>query len=295
MKTFTSLILLALFLALTPYQAGFAQEQDPNVILDGAGAVDSAPDNADAEQELSVDQNPDAGSENDAGLAKSYYDTAVDYHMKGMIENAVMEYRKAILLNPDVAAYHADLGEAYRLLNQTRLAIESMQRAIEIDPGLSNAYTTLGVIYDSEGLLVNAVEYHRKAIEIEPDHYIAHNNHGHAYDRLGLIKAAMANYEKAIEINPDFAPAYDNLGTDYLNINQVEKGIDMIHKALNLSSTADPQRPLYLNDLGAAYVMKQEFEVAYKYFEQAARLAPYNQDIQRNFDFIKEYMNDQPK
>jgi superkiller protein 3 len=289
MRIITTLLFFSLCLALAMPRAVTAQQHDPDVILDGSEDAAVAPDNPD------LDQVPDDGGQDYSALAKTHYDMAVDYHMKGMIENAVMEYRKSILLNPGIAAYHADLGEAYRLLGETRLAIEAMQRAIELDPDLSNAYTTLGVIYDSEGLLVNAVEYHRKAIEIDPDHYIAHNNLGHAYDRLGLIKAAMANYEKAIEINPDFAPAYDNLGTDYLNLSQVEKGIEMIHKALNLSSTTDPQRPLYLNDLGAAYVMKQEFEVAYKYFEQAARLAPHNQDIQRNFDFIKEYMNDQPK
>jgi tetratricopeptide (TPR) repeat protein len=174
-----------------------------------------------------------------------------------------------------------------------RQAIESMQRAIEIDPELSNAYTTLGVIYDSQDLLVNAVEYHRKAIAIDPDHFIAYNNLGHAYDRLGLIRAAMANYQKAVDINPDFAPAYDNLGTDYLNTGDLEQGIKMIQKALNLSSTSDPQRPLYLNDLGAAYVMQKEYKVAAGYFEQAARLAPYNPDIQRNYQFIKEYLNEQ--
>lgn len=280
MKRIASLMLCAALMAAPLFAPAAAQEHDPERILEELPSP-----RTDADERAS-------GGQSYADLASGYYEAAVKLHMAGDLERAVQQYRQAILMNPDIAAYHADLGEAYRLLGRTRQAIESMQRAIEIDPQLANAFTTLGVIYDSQELLVNAVEYHRKAIAIDPGHFIAYNNLGHSYDRLGLIRAAMACYEKAIELNPDFAPAYDNLGTNHLNLGDIETGIKMIQKALNLSSMNDPQRPLYLNDLGAAYVMKKEYKVAAGYFEQAARLAPYNPDIMRNYQFIKEYLNE---
>ena len=222
-----------------------------------------------------------------AARAAQHYEQALELHMKGDLESAVFEYRDAIMLDPDVAAYHADLGFAYHVLGEVRLAIESMERAIELDPKLGNAYTTLGVIYDSQNLLVKAVEFHRKAVKADPEHFVAYNNLGHAYDRLGLIKAAMANYEQAIEINPDFAPAYDNLGVNYMNLGQVEKGLTYIEKAIALTSPNDINLALYLNDKGAAYVMLNDLDAAYEAFGKAARMAPGNEDIQRNYMFIK--------
>ena len=230
--------------------------------------------------------------------ALEHYKTAVELHYKGDIVSAIEEYKNAILLDPNVAVYHADLGEAYwetyRLLGiHHRDAIEELLTAIRLEPNnetIANAYTTLGVIYDYDNLLIKAIEYHRKAIKINPHNFYAMNNLGQVYDQLGLVEAAIDNYKKAIEIAPDFAPAYDNLGTTYLKKGNIDEGIAMIKKAIDLSDRDDSHLGLYYNDLGAAYMINDDLQQARQCFQKALEILPDNPDIKKNLDFLENRM-----
>lgn len=224
-------------------------------------------------------------------LAKDYYDKAVDLHLAGYLYQAIANYRNAVFLDPEMAAYHADLGEAYRVIGRPREAINELETAIEISPTMVNAYTTLGVIYENENLPQKAIEYHRKAIKIKPDHFVSYNNLGHSYELLGLKKAAVENYKRAIEINEKFSPAYDNLGTMMMQLGKVDDGITMIQKAIVYAEDGHPQLGLFYNDLGAAYVMKKMYNEAYDAFVRANELMPGNNDISLNLKYIEEYMN----
>ncbi|GAI30259.1 unnamed protein product, partial [marine sediment metagenome] len=53
-------------------------------------------------------------------------------------------YRKAILLEPDVAWFHFALGEIYRQQNELDLSIESFKKALEIDSSGGWTYNDLG-------------------------------------------------------------------------------------------------------------------------------------------------------
>lgn len=232
-----------------------------------------------------------ASDEDKVALAKEYYDKAVDLHLAGYLYQAIGNYRNAVFLDPEMAAYHADLGEAYRVIGRPREAIQELEAAIEIAPDMVNAYTTLGVIYENENLPQKAIHYHRKAIDIKPDHYVSYNNLGHSYELLGLKKAAVENYKKALEINEKFSPAYDNLGTMMMQMGKVDDGIMMIQKAITNAEDGHPQLGLYYNDLGAAYVMKKMYKEAYDAFVRANELMPGNSDISLNLQYIKEYMS----
>ncbi|MEW5946224.1 MAG: tetratricopeptide repeat protein [bacterium] len=216
------------------------------------------------------------------------YKTAVELHFQGNLEAAALEYRNAITLDPGVAAYHADLGEAYRLMGNSRGAIEELKTAIRLAPDMADAYTTLGVVYDSENLPVKAIQCHRQAIDIRPDHFVAMNNLGQVYEKLGLQKAAVAVYKQALEFNPVFPPTLDNLGTSYLKAGLVDEGIALIEKAIENSDALDPRLGLYYNDLGAAFVMKERYREARKHFEKAGELLPGQPDIMRNLKYVSE-------
>ena len=232
-----------------------------------------------------------ASADDDSALALQYYNRAVELHLAGHFSEAIAFYKKAIVLDPEAAAYHADLGEAYRISNMFREAIIELETAIQLDPTLVNAYTTLGVIMDREDLPQRAVEYHRQALKLDPNSYVAYNNLGHAYHSLGLIRAAIANYRKSIELRPDFAPAYDNLGTDLMILNQPDEAADVLEKAIQYAGKDHPQLGLYYNDLGAAYVAQGKLQDAYDALQQAVTLMPNNSDIRLNFEFVKEKIN----
>jgi len=229
--------------------------------------------------------------ENSEELAREYYNRGVELFMAKYVPQSVMYYKKAISLDPEMAAYHADLGEAYRMMGNNREAISELETAIKIAPDMVNAYTTLGVIYERENLPQLAIKYHRMAIKLDPEHYIAYNNLGHTYDMLGLSRAAIENYTEAIRIKSDFSTAYDNLGTSLMRIGKVEEGIEQIKKAIDIAGDNHPQVGLYYNDLGAAYAVLKEYEKAKGAFETALDKIPDNPEIMRNYMFIKEYLD----
>lgn len=229
----------------------------------------------------------ETGDEEEPPDGFKYYEEAVKQHFMGNLPLAIGLYNNAIMQDSTVAAYHADLGEAYRIMGDFRRAIEELKLAISLEPLMADAYTTLGVIYDQENLSVKAIEYHRKALKINPDHFIAMNNLGQVYDNLGLAHAAMAMFEQAVEVKPDFAPAYDNLGTGYLKFGDVNRGIELIEKAIELSDPRDTRLGLYYNDLGMAYLVKHDYESAKANIEKAVEILPDNPEFRKSLEFVK--------
>lgn len=219
--------------------------------------------------------------------AFQYYKQAIELHYQGDMAAAIELYGNAVLLDSDVAAYHADLGEAFRTIGNFRLAIVELKRAVELEPDMADAYTTLGVVYDSQNLLVKAIEYHRAALKINPNHVVAMNNLGQVYDRLGLTSAAAAMYDKSIQTDPEFAPGYDNMGMVLVRVGDAEKGIGMIRQAIELSDPRDARIALYYNDLGMAYILTNDLATAKEYFDKALEIQPDNQSIRNNMEYLK--------
>jgi len=219
-------------------------------------------------------------------FAKKIYLRAVDLHLAGNIHESIEYYKRAIMLDPDSAAYHADLGEAYREMGMTREAIIEFETAVQLNPKLANALTTLGVIYDRENLPHKAIEYHRQALRLEPDNYVALNNIGHAYDSLGLVRAAIINYRKAIEINADFTAAYVNLADTYLRVGQVADSIEILKKAISIAGAENITTGMYHNLLAEAYALQARYAESFETLKIAISIEPSNQDAQRNFFYV---------
>jgi superkiller protein 3 len=219
-------------------------------------------------------------------FARKIYLRAVDLHLAGNIHESIEYYKRAIMLDPDSAAYHADLGEAYRGIGLTREAIIEFETAVTLNPNLANALTTLGVIYDRENLPHKAIEYHRQALRLEPDNYVALNNIGHAYDSLGLVRAAVINYRKAIDINPEFTAAYVNLADTYLRVGQVADAVDILKTAISIVGTENISTGMYHNLLAEAYALQARYAESFETLKVAIAIEPSNQDAQRNFFYV---------
>ena len=137
------------------------------------------------------------------------------YGKKGMYDEAIIEYRKAIELNPNYTETHDNLGMAYGKKGMYDEAIIEYKKAIEINPDDNKAYNNLGVAYERKGMLDEAIDEYKKAIELNPNDAEPHGNLGMAYGKKGMYDEAIAEYKKAIEINPDNDSAHYNLGVAY--------------------------------------------------------------------------------
>ena len=94
------------------------------------------------------------------------------YMEQGEMEEAVVEYGKAIELKPEsVEAYHKR-GVAYRTSGHYDLAIADLDRVLEIAPDLPKAYYDRSITYVMREELDAAVDDMNTAIRLEKVKYL---------------------------------------------------------------------------------------------------------------------------
>jgi serine/threonine protein kinase/tetratricopeptide (TPR) repeat protein len=97
-------------------------------------------------------------------LDQIYSMLADNYLQLTAATDAIRCYRIAIEAHPQIAKYHADLGEALCQSGDTAQAVEEFLRAITLDSTLTFSYRMLGDIYDRQGEAGKAKEYYRAFI-----------------------------------------------------------------------------------------------------------------------------------
>ncbi len=112
----------------------------------------------------------------DASLAEAYAAQAgvawsPQNHFQA--DRAVMLYRKALALNPNLASGRAELGRTYCHVGLFDRAIEEHRRAIEIDPKNVSALQGLAEDYVMSGQPRRAEEAARVALGVDPDYALA--------------------------------------------------------------------------------------------------------------------------
>ena len=124
-------------------------------------------------------------------------DKAQDHLSKGMVlaENgdlngAIVEYRKALKINPDFAAAHNNLGLALVKLKDVDGAIAEFREAMRVVTagdavGEAIVHFNLGIAYRAKGDTATAISEYNKAIELNPELIQARSNLGALLEEQG--------------------------------------------------------------------------------------------------------------
>ncbi len=108
------------------------------------------------------------------------------------IEGAERSFRRAIELEGENALALVGLAQTYMLFDQVDEAIRYAERALEIDPQSVDAAYTLALIYQSSGDVEKEVDALIRTAQIEP-------RHGQALSRLADIYLENERYEQAVQ------------------------------------------------------------------------------------------------
>ncbi|MBN1352569.1 tetratricopeptide repeat protein [candidate division KSB1 bacterium] len=104
------------------------------------------------------------------------------------------------------------LGMVFLKRNLIDEAILEFKIAIELDPNFAEAYNNLGLAYLLQENYKDAIDIFNQGIEKNAKYADLFNNLGYAYYELGEYSSAIANLNKSLEINRDYAEAHFNLG-----------------------------------------------------------------------------------
>ena len=123
--------------------------------------------------------------------AELHYNLGNPLHKLGRLDEAEASYRQAIALKPDYALAHNNLGARLQELGRTHQAEVSLRQAIALKPDYANAYYNLANTLKELDRLDDAEASYRQAIVLKPNKFVD------AYDQLVLILQKKRKFDEA--------------------------------------------------------------------------------------------------
>jgi adenylate cyclase len=183
--------------------------------------------------------------------------------------------KKAVELNPALAACHAAHGLALSLSSKYEASEAAFEKALELDPLLFEAHYQYGRMEFSRGNLEKAVEHYDYASHIRQDDYQSLLLMGQCFDSLSQASEAIQTRQRGVQIaeevlqlNPGDVRALYMAANGLVALggyDNQQKGLEFLKRAFTL----DPQDPMLLYNAGCIYSLCKMKNEALNCLEQA--------------------------
>lgn len=186
----------------------------------------------------------------DPTLAKAWYMRAESRRFDDSAkESRVLDYTKAIELDPNDALAFRRRGLAYGLLHQRDKQIADYDRAIALDPrsAQSFSYRAGALQFDQPE---SALKDYSRAVELEPSNQRYLLDRGsHLLYRLKDFPAAILDYSRLIELDPIRTLYYVCRATAHGYSKQDEAAIRDYTKAIEVDEAQHKTNPSHVRDM----------------------------------------------
>ena len=221
---------------------------------------------------------------------------AAVFGQTGRKNKAVNANQKAVILSPQDASAHSNLGNALQELGRFDEAEISLKKAIALKPDYAPAYNNLGVTLRDMGKLEEAKESFKHAVKLKPDFALAHSNLGNALHELGRLDEAEVSLKQAIVIKPNYAAVYRRL-TLIKKFNKRDE-IYLKMQDLYLDESLAEEQLCHINfGLAKASEDMGEVEQAFKHYREGnvLRKKLLNYDIRQDIALFNQLKKSFPK
>jgi TolB-like protein/Flp pilus assembly protein TadD len=188
----------------------------------------------------------------------------IKLHFDWNIEDALLDYNKAIAINPNSAEIHTQLGFAHILLGNHQEAIEHANQALSLDPfSMLNLWynaATLHYCGDAE----NVMSIGKRMKAMDPDLPWGYLWTAIAHLALGDFEAAIADLN--LPVNSNNADATTVLGMIYGIIGEQQKAQEMMQKVRNDPIIHPDKKSM---NVGKIYALMGELDSAFYYLDKA--------------------------
>jgi tetratricopeptide (TPR) repeat protein len=191
-------------------------------------------------------------------------------HQRGEHARAIQLIGRAVTRQASVAAFHANLAEAYRAQGELVRAIGCCKTALRLQANFPQAAMNLGLALRDQGKTDAAVEQLEATLRMKPDFAEAHNNLGDLHRVLGDRTRAVAHFRQAVQYNPNLAAAHSNLGQLLLEQHERDEALQHCREAVRLR----PDFAEAHNNLGNALREQGKLVEAKACYAEALRLNP---------------------
>ena len=178
-------------------------------------------------------------------------------------------------MDPRYTAARYNLGRALARQGALEEAAMEFRAVLEIDPNDAEAHSNLGLVLARLGRLPDAIEQYHKALQIKPAYAEALGNLASALALTGRINEAIAEYRQALAVDPNQTYVQNSLA--WLLATAAEpaarngaQAVALAEKARQATGGADP---LILRTLAAAYAETGNYKEAAATVRRALDLA----------------------
>jgi Flp pilus assembly protein TadD len=132
----------------------------------------------------------------------SHYLLALALEQQARVPEAEVQYKEAIRLRPDLAAFYDGYGQMLIKTGRTSNAIGYIRKALELEPDDAKAHNNLASALVAQGDLTQAIAQLKVALSIDPDCVAFHTNLGAILIRANRSSEAIREFEEALKLDP---------------------------------------------------------------------------------------------
>jgi tetratricopeptide (TPR) repeat protein len=215
---------------------------------------------------------------NTANNAFAHDNLGATLAQNGRLDEAIVQFQEALVIQPDYAVAHYNLGNALFQVGQADEAIVHYHRALATRPEYAEAHDNLGNVLFQKGQVDEAIIQFQKALVIRPDNAITRFNLGNALLRKGRMDEAIVHYQRALAIQPGFVEAQGSLAriawvlatSPNPTVRNGSKAVELAQQTDRLSGGRNPAMAA---TLAAAYAEAGRFSEAITTAQRALELA----------------------
>jgi tetratricopeptide (TPR) repeat protein len=211
----------------------------------------------------------DAGASNNLGVV---------YFQKGLFEEAIEQFRRALAIDGKMEVARRNLEIAYHQTGYYDRQISELIARLQANDADDKARFKLAEAYIQTGRIEQAISQYEVLVERRPRDVFALRQLANAEKSRGELNRAIAWYERVRELKPDRADVYYSLGEILYNQGMNAEAIAHLRKALKL----DPSFPDAYRLLSFIYGEIGDQTKAAEYATRAAELNPAAAKAQAN-------------
>ena len=166
-------------------------------------------------------------------FARAYYRRALIHCRSGNFRKAEKEFKKAILMKPQAELLKGARGDVFfrlGMFEQAYRIYESLSEALPVNIVIKDY---LGGIFLERGEYEKAEHVFRSALRQEPEYTRAYEGLGLACLKLARYEEAENNLRKAVSLSPESPDAYYNLACLYSRIGRIPEAMKWLKMSID--------------------------------------------------------------
>lgn len=205
------------------------------------------------------------------------------YGWKGEYDRSIGLYKEVLEDEPNNVSAMLGLAKVLRWAQRFEEAKNIYRQIIQKEPENINALSGLSTTLAFTNNYEKAIDIINKAIEISPQDAELYKNKAEFLSWQGRFKEAIAIYNEALKLNPKDPEIYHNIGNTFTWSKNYKRAVEAFEKAYNL----EPENINHLLDMAKAYLLWNKLSQAEKILQKVIRKDPQNGEAQNLLHQIK--------